>query len=134
MSAAAPRPAARVSAAAQQRPTRRQVTDGKPFRTYLTNESFGELALLYNAPRAATVKCAESGTLWVLDRKAFRHVMVRTGYKELIDKRRRECRRRSAPARRGPCARPLRARVSRPRARPTAPACLGDGSAARGAC
>ena len=29
-------------------------TDGKAHRTYTAGESFGELALLYNAPRAAT--------------------------------------------------------------------------------
>ena len=61
-------------------------TEGKAHRTYTAGESFGELALLYNAPRAATVKCSENGTLWVLDRKAFRYVMVRTGYRELMDK------------------------------------------------
>ena len=32
----------------------------------------GELALLYNSPRAATVLCEENGVLWALERKAFR--------------------------------------------------------------
>jgi cAMP-dependent protein kinase regulator len=33
---------------------------------------FGELALLYDAARAATVTCVEQGKLWRLDRKSFR--------------------------------------------------------------
>lgn len=34
--------------------------------------SFGELALLYNAPRAATVVAASRTALWTLDRKTFK--------------------------------------------------------------
>ena len=33
--------------------------------------------MLYNSPRAATVKCVEGGKLWALERKKFRHVMVK---------------------------------------------------------
>jgi len=42
-------------------------------------KSFGELALLYDAPRAATVTCTESGSVWAIERKMFRHIMVQTG-------------------------------------------------------
>jgi len=39
--------------------------------------SFGELALMYNAPRAATVVSAEAGsTLWALDRITFRRILM----------------------------------------------------------
>jgi cAMP-dependent protein kinase regulator len=39
--------------------------------------SFGELALMYNAPRAATVMSAEAGcTLWALDRITFRRILM----------------------------------------------------------
>ncbi|KAH8820994.1 BcPKAR, component of the cAMP cascade : PKA regulatory subunit [Xylogone sp. PMI_703] len=39
--------------------------------------SFGELALMYNAPRAATVVSAEAGcTLWALDRVTFRRILM----------------------------------------------------------
>ena len=38
--------------------------------------SFGELALLYGAPRAATVKCVKPGFLWSLERDAFRHALI----------------------------------------------------------
>ena len=38
--------------------------------------SFGELALMYNAPRAATIKAAEDGILWALDRVSFRMILM----------------------------------------------------------
>jgi len=39
------------------------------------NDIFGELALLYNCPRAATVVAMESLNLWQLDRKTFNHIV-----------------------------------------------------------
>ena len=39
-------------------------------------ESFGELALLYNAPRAATVVAREDGAVWVLSRRKFRKLVT----------------------------------------------------------
>jgi CRP-like cAMP-binding protein len=36
--------------------------------------SFGELALLYDSPRSATLRCSKAGTLWVLPKANFRHV------------------------------------------------------------
>ncbi|MFN7124093.1 MAG: cyclic nucleotide-binding domain-containing protein, partial [Hydrogenophaga sp.] len=41
-------------------------------------DSFGELALLYDSPRAATVRAATSCTLWTLDRLSFRRVIAST--------------------------------------------------------
>ena len=38
--------------------------------------SFGELALMYNAPRAATVISSEPSTLWALDRVTFRRILM----------------------------------------------------------
>jgi cGMP-dependent protein kinase len=35
--------------------------------------SFGELALLFNAPRAASITASEDGIVWVIDRNTFRH-------------------------------------------------------------
>jgi len=37
---------------------------------------FGELALMYNTPRAATVKASEACTLWVIDRSTYRGILV----------------------------------------------------------
>ncbi|RKO95079.1 camp-binding domain-like protein, partial [Caulochytrium protostelioides] len=38
--------------------------------------SFGELALMYNAPRAATVRCTSDCVLWALDRVTFRRILM----------------------------------------------------------
>jgi cAMP-dependent protein kinase regulator len=42
---------------------------------YKPGAAFGELALLYNAPRAATITCIEEGTLYSLDRNTFNHIV-----------------------------------------------------------
>ncbi|KAK5987458.1 cAMP-dependent protein kinase regulatory subunit [Cladobotryum mycophilum] len=43
--------------------------------------SFGELALMYNAPRAATIVSAEGGcTLWALDRLTFRRILMESTF------------------------------------------------------
>lgn len=44
-------------------------------RDYVPGEAFGELALLYNAPRAASIKATEDVTLWALDRETFNHIV-----------------------------------------------------------
>jgi len=47
--------------------------------------SFGELALLYNSPRAATVAATSSATLWQLDRRTFRHIIAHSSAQQLSD-------------------------------------------------
>ena len=42
--------------------------------------SFGELALMYNAPRAATVTSTEPSTLWALDRVTFRRILMDSAF------------------------------------------------------
>lgn len=42
--------------------------------------SFGELALMYNAPRAATVVSTEPSTLWQLDRITFRRILMDSAF------------------------------------------------------
>jgi cAMP-dependent protein kinase regulator len=49
--------------------------DQKHVKVYGSGESFGELALLYNAPRAATIVTKESGNLFALDRETFNHIV-----------------------------------------------------------
>jgi cAMP-dependent protein kinase regulator len=44
-------------------------------KNYEAGDVFGELALLYNAPRAATIKAVEGSQLWVLDRNTFNHIV-----------------------------------------------------------
>ena len=44
-------------------------------KTYQAGEAFGELALLYNAPRAATIVAKTASQLWQLDRNTFNHIV-----------------------------------------------------------
>lgn len=41
-------------------------------------DSFGELALLYNCPRAATVRATSASRVWALDRITFRYMIAST--------------------------------------------------------
>eukprot|EP00966_Prymnesium_polylepis_P233359 5396946-Prymnesium_polylepis.1 len=50
--------------------------------SYTSGGSFGELALMFNFPRAATIRCTKGGMLWAIGRKAFRGMCVR-GNREL---------------------------------------------------
>ncbi|KAK3945975.1 cyclic adenosine monophosphate-dependent protein kinase [Diplogelasinospora grovesii] len=55
---------------------------GQKVNTIKAGESFGELALLYGAPRAATVVSAEPDCmLWALDRVTFRRILLDTTFK-----------------------------------------------------
>lgn len=44
-------------------------------KTYVPGEGFGELALLYNAPRAATITADADSILWKLDRDTFNNIV-----------------------------------------------------------
>ena len=44
-------------------------------KVYGPGESFGELALLYNAPRAATIIAKSDSVLFALDRETFNHIV-----------------------------------------------------------
>lgn len=50
-------------------------TEPTDLTTYEQGAAFGELALLYNAPRAATITCLESGYLYSLDRNTFNYIV-----------------------------------------------------------
>lgn len=47
----------------------------KWLKLYNPGEAFGELALLYNAPRAATIISKTDSILWALDRETFNHIV-----------------------------------------------------------
>ena len=44
-------------------------------KEYQPGEVFGELALLYNAPRAATISSLEESELYLLSRDVFNHIV-----------------------------------------------------------
>jgi len=50
--------------------------------TYPDGGSFGELALLYNMPRAATVKATTDGSLWAMDRMTFRKIVLKSAFQK----------------------------------------------------
>ena len=58
--------------------------DSKYIKTYVPGEVFGELALLYNAPRAATITAKTDAVLFALDRLTFNTIV-----KDAAEKRRR---------------------------------------------
>jgi cAMP-dependent protein kinase regulator len=47
----------------------------KFLKEYQPGEAFGELALLYNAPRAANITAKTQCTLWSLDRSTFNNIV-----------------------------------------------------------
>ncbi|XP_046662439.1 cAMP-dependent protein kinase type II regulatory subunit isoform X2 [Homalodisca vitripennis] len=54
----------------------------KLIHTYHDKGSFGELALLYNQPRAATIQAGSEGSLWALDRQTFRRIILKSAFKK----------------------------------------------------
>ncbi|XP_075217108.1 cAMP-dependent protein kinase type II regulatory subunit isoform X1 [Lycorma delicatula] len=54
----------------------------KMIHTYQDKGSFGELALLYNMPRAATIQATSEGALWAMDRLTFRRIVLRSAFKK----------------------------------------------------
>ena len=50
-------------------------------------DGFGELALLYSAPRSASIKAREKCGLWAIDRTSFRNVVEEMITKEYDDNR-----------------------------------------------
>ncbi len=51
-------------------------------KVYQPGEAFGELALLYNAPRAATIIARENCLLWALDRETFNYIVKDSSIKK----------------------------------------------------
>ena len=48
----------------------------EPVAAYYGGGTFGELALMYNCPRAASVICKEPGSCWALEHSAFRAIVM----------------------------------------------------------
>ncbi|KAH9388639.1 PREDICTED: cAMP-dependent protein kinase type II regulatory subunit-like [Rhagoletis zephyria] len=47
---------------------------------YVGSGSFGELALMYNMPRAATVRAITKGSLWAMNRSTFRRIVLKRAF------------------------------------------------------
>jgi CRP-like cAMP-binding protein len=47
------------------------IVDGEDVGSYSPGQSFGELALMYNQPRKATIQATSKCEVWVLERKVF---------------------------------------------------------------
>lgn len=59
-------------------------TNGQQKKVHQFEEkgSFGELALMYNMPRSATVLALTEGTLWAMDRNSFRKIVLKSAFKK----------------------------------------------------
>jgi len=58
------------------------IKDSQVVKTCQNGDVFGELALLYNCPRAASVKSKEQGVLWQLDRETFNAIVKEAAQKK----------------------------------------------------
>ena len=56
------------------------IVGGNLVGNYDSKGSFGELALMYNMPRAATIVATSEGTLWGMDRQTFRRIVLKTAF------------------------------------------------------
>jgi cAMP-dependent protein kinase regulator len=56
--------------------------EAKYLKTYEAGESFGELALLYNAPRAASIQAETDSILFALDRECFNKIVREAAFKK----------------------------------------------------
>lgn len=50
--------------------------------SYDNKGSFGELALMYNTPRAATITATTEGLLWAMDRETFRCIVLKKAFQK----------------------------------------------------
>jgi cAMP-dependent protein kinase regulator len=50
-------------------------TEPTTLKEYVPGEGFGELALLYNAPRAATITATSDSVMWRVDRDTFNNIV-----------------------------------------------------------
>ena len=54
------------------------LVDGKPVSQFAEGNSFGELALLYNSPRQATVRADTNAVVYSLDRDTYRFLIAQS--------------------------------------------------------
>lgn len=54
----------------------------RQIHTFENKGSFGELALMYNMPRSATVVASTKGSLWAMTRKSFRQIVLKSAFRK----------------------------------------------------
>ena len=54
----------------------------KAIKQFGAGDSFGELALMYNCPRTATIQARTDAVLWSLDRVSFRMIVLEANTKK----------------------------------------------------
>lgn len=59
------------------------VRNGKVLGIMGPGKAFGELAILYNCTRTASIRVLSDARLWVLDRRVFQQIMMRTGMQRI---------------------------------------------------
>ena len=59
------------------------VKAGKNLGRLGVGKVFGELAILYNCKRTASVRAVCDARVWALERKVFQHIMVASGIKKI---------------------------------------------------
>ena len=95
------------------------LANGGLVKSFRPGDSFGELALMYNCPRTATISARTDCVLWSLDRTSFRRILLKENarkarlYEQFLEKARGTA----------PHAQPRRARAATARARADARAC-----------
>lgn len=61
------------------------MVNSKPVAQLGEGKSFGELALLYNSPRQATIRAETSSVLYTLDRDTFRFTLAQSSASRIVE-------------------------------------------------
>ena len=64
------------------------IINNQPVKQLVTSDSFGELALLHDAPRSATIQTTQKTALWGIDRNTFRAAVARMNREQYQDTKR----------------------------------------------
>ena len=59
------------------------IKEGRVLGSLGAGKAFGELAILYNCRRTASIKAVTEGKVWALERKVFQQIMVSSGLKKM---------------------------------------------------
>ncbi|EZG50652.1 CGMP-dependent protein kinase [Gregarina niphandrodes] len=63
------------------------VIDGKTVNKMRNGRAFGEIALIHNTQRSATVRCVKDGALWAVQRSTFRNILKQLSSRNFAENR-----------------------------------------------